>query len=198
MRSTPDPTIDYDDVDDIIATAERLREKARNELTLDEMREVGAEVGIPAEYIDRAHQKLQEVRRAETIAAIRQKNRRRRLLSIAGGILLVIVVAGAVSYRTTTSRLSELYAEVERHQAEVANVKARQQAVEAHYRDLPDSIDKQAELIGAENRVHVATQRFHEAAARYNSAVRLPPASLITGGNLPKTVKLSHGTARTD
>lgn len=195
MSSPPDPTVDYDDVDDIIATAERLREKARNELTLEEMREVGAEVGIPADFIDRAHQKLQEERRAETIAAIRQKNRRQRMLTIIGGILVLILVAGAVSYSSTTSRLNDLYAEVEQHQAEVANQKARQGSVEAHYRDLPDSLDKQAELIGAENRVRVATQRFNEAAARYNRAVRLPPASMLTGGSLPSMVPLDHDTA---
>ncbi|RAL25542.1 hypothetical protein DL240_02620 [Lujinxingia litoralis] len=96
-----------------------------------------------------------------------------------------------IAYQASTANLNAHYREVEHHQAEVANVVARKDAIVAQYADQPDSLEKRAELVGSENRIRVATQRFNEAAAVYNQSARSFPASLFTGSRFPRQVELA-------
>lgn len=177
MTESNDET-DYEDVDDIIGIAERLKQKNQESLSDEELQEVGAELGIPAEYIDQARDELERRRREERTREERLEKRRRRWRRrglIAGGALLVVF--GLWSW-IATAKLNQSYSAVESHRSEVRNQLDRKAAIREQFADQPDSPEKQAQLTGSENRVRVAIQRYNDVAADYNRRARSFPASL--------------------
>ena len=194
-QTAPDqtgPTVDYEDVDDVIAIAERMRADEANRLTPEELAEIGAELGIPAEYVDRARQKLRE-RRAHQEREAKQAARLRTKIAVIAGAL--ILCAGAIFGLWSSfavSSLRDAFAEVERTRAQVDNIRARKTAIEQQFEGRGPSLEKDAQLVGAQNRLRVELKRFNEAAAQYNRRASSFPASLWTGGpNLPVRVDMA-------
>ncbi len=182
--------INYDDVDEVIGLASRMRQESQGRLTAEEMAEIGAELGIPAEYVDQAREELSR-RRAEEERAEKAARARRNLVMMVGGggFLLTALVFGLWSM-VAVSSLQGVYAQVEAQAAEVQNVEDRREAILELYADRPDSVERDAEIVGSENRIRVARQRYNEAVAVYNQRAARFPASLWTGAaGLPDRVE---------
>ncbi len=176
-EETPDET-DYEDVDEVIGIAERMMQKQESALSDEELQEVGAELGIPAEYVDRARNELQRRREKERERKKRRRRRRRRWkrrLTI--GATVAGVIFGLWSW-VAVSNLRQTHARIESQRAEIANQQDRKEAIEEQFADQPDSPEKQAQLTGSENRLRVAIQRYNRAAADYNRRAGSFPAAL--------------------
>jgi hypothetical protein len=170
--------VDYEDVDEVIELASRMRQESQGRLTPEELQEIGEELGIPAQYVERAREELGR-RRIQADEAEREAKARRQMLVWRGGIgAVVVVVVFGVWSMFAVSNLRTLYAGVEAHEAEIANLRERQASVVELYAGRPDSPDRDAEIVGAENRVRVAMQRHGEAAAAYNERAGRFPATL--------------------
>ena len=168
-----------EDIDDVIGLAAEMMQEDDDTLALEDLRAVGAELDIPPEYLERAREELAR-RRAEAEAArAREAAARRKLLTYIGigAVALVVIVVGWGW--AAVSGLRTAYASVEAQRAQVANVLERQEAIREALADRPDSPDKDAELVGSENRVRVETQRYAGAAAAYNDRAGRFPASLF-------------------
>ncbi len=175
---------DYDDVDDVIALAERLRSEDESRLSAEEMAEIGGELDIPAKYIEQARAQLAEQReqqdKQKRIEQRQSRARRKVVLAAAAAVVVLVALVGLWS-RGEASDLGELHAAIEAQQAQVDNVRARKKAVEKHYAGRPDSVDKDAEIVGAENRIRVETKRLDALVSRYNQRAASFPVSLWTG-----------------
>lgn len=171
--------IDEADVDDVVEIATRMMQEEEGQLSLAELQEVGEELDIPPEYIARAREELarqREVAQREAAAEAESKRKLRTTLTYVGlAVAAVVIVWGAIA----ASQLSDLHAAVEAQAAQVENVVARRATVAAHYADRPDGPDKDAEIVGAENRIRVESKRYADAATAYNAAARKFPAALV-------------------
>ena len=68
----------------------------------------------------------------------------------------------------------------------------RQVTVQKRYENQPLTTAREAELAGAENRVHIERKRYDEAASEYNTSASTFPGSLwVTLFGLPERVELS-------
>lgn len=156
------------DVDDVIEIAAKMMAEEEGQLSLTELQEVGEELDIPAEYVERAQKELVEQRKREKAELEAKVAFKRNVFLAGGGAAVVLALVLGVGTMTTGSTLAAIHADVEAARAQVENVKARKASVEELYKGQPDSPDKMAELMGAENRVRVETKRYSEAAAAYN------------------------------
>lgn len=181
-----------DDVDDVVEIATRMMIEDEGKLTLEELQEVGEELDIPAEYIARAQTQLVEQRAKQKQELEAKAAQRRSTVTIgAVGVSAIIFV---VMFWTgmTASSLAKLHGAVVSSQAQIANVTERRAAVVELYKNRPDSPDKDAELVGAENRIRVETKRYAEAAAAYNAKASGFPGSLARAfKGLPAQVSTS-------
>ncbi len=161
--------VDDEDLDDVIEIASRMMMDEEESLSLDELREVGRDLDIPEEYLDRARKEL-EVQRAEERKAERralEEKKSGRLIVASVAALLTALLLGWIGF--AHSALSTLHAELETARAQVENVRERQADIEKLYEERAASPDRDAELIGAQNRVRVETKRYSELAAKYNA-----------------------------
>ncbi|MBN1946455.1 MAG: hypothetical protein JW797_12320 [Bradymonadales bacterium] len=185
-------TVNVEDVDDIIGVAAELMQADEQTLTLQELEEVGHELDIPAEYIDRAIQTLKQRRENEARARTLAVARRRKVRLAAVVVSIVLVFLLAILAFIGQANLRSSLAEVELKQAQVRSVMQRQLEVQARYQDLPATPDRDAELSGAQNRVYVERQRYDQAATSYNeSAGGLLGGLWTTLFRLPDRVPLS-------
>lgn len=182
---------DYDDVDDVIALAERLRSEDESELSAEEMADIGAELDIPQRYVDQARRQLEEQRERQQREAKRASKLRRKLAIGAAVALFVLATIFGLWSNSAVSSVSNLHAQVQSQRAQVENVRARQRAIEERLADRPDSPDKDAELVGAQNRIRVETRRLNDLIAEYNQEASAFPASLWTGSEqLPSHLEM--------
>ena len=77
-------------------------------------------------------------------------------------LFLIIAFSGQGS-------LEDALATAEQKKAQVRNVLERQVAVHERYQGRPSTVDSEAEISGAENRVRVERRRYDEAASEYNA-----------------------------
>ena len=71
-------------------------------------------------------------------------------------------------------------------------MRARQRAIQATLGSQPSTPDREAELVGAENRVRVEVQRYAKAAAEYNEAASgLLAPILASWAGLPRELPLT-------
>lgn len=187
----PDATTRRDDVDDVIGLATEMMMAEQDELSREDLNAVGRELDVPPEYIERAREELAR-RAAERTRAEREAvERRRKLLRRTIAAVAAAALTLAVWSWSAVSGVRERHAAVQSTAGQVENVRARRAQVTQLLAGRPASVDKDAELIGAENRVRVETQRYTLAAAAYNDAAARFPASLVlplTG--LPRAVPL--------
>lgn len=192
MRPAPQPErVEREDVDDVIELASRMHEEERDRLDVADLHAVGAELDLPPEIVERARVQLAERRQEEVrTSAARAELRRRRARWAAVSAVLLALVLG-VWGQATASALGERHAAVTAQAAQVENVRARQREVEELLAGRPSSPDRDAELIGAGNRVRVETQRYALAAAAYNEAAARAPAAWVRPlAGLPREVPL--------
>lgn len=196
-QGAPPTHVAYDDVNELIATATRLMQKdaAPETLTAEDLRRIGAELDIPARYVDQALEAL-ALRREEQVQAARAREERSRLRSVklrqgawVGAALMgLLAVSGLVVRNGLTSSLSE----VARQRAQVRNVLERREVLRARQDSLTPGPERDAELSGADNRVSLEQRRYDERAAGYNaSAASFPSGWVGRLSGLPSALPLS-------
>ncbi len=197
-RSQPaEPRIAYEDVDELIHTATRLMQKdaAPDTLTVEDLRQIGRELDIPAEYVDRARDVL-EARRQEEARARQEAERQRvarhaRLRRWAVGVAVGVGVLGLATVPVSNGLRGSL-AEVTRQRAQVHNVVERRTRVQERHASSTPGPERDAQLSGADNRVSVEQRRYDELATRYNaSASSFPTSWVVRLTGLPTSVPLS-------
>lgn len=183
---------EYEDVDDLVGIATELMQRDENKLDREMLHEVGRELDIPPEYLEEARTELAKRRAlAKAESAAKTALRKKITLAVGAGVLLLTAAFG-VGYTSTASTLRERHAELSAREAQVQNVRERQAAVIERLGDRAPTPDIDAELIGAENRVRVETQRYAESAALYNEAAGGSWASFVAGlAGVPTSVPLS-------
>ncbi len=199
QKQAPGDVLVRDDVDDVVGHAEDIRREDEQKLSLDELKAVGRELDLKEEHIERAVERLTDERSVARERAQQELEQRTRLLARvkvgAAAVLAVALISGLVAWigaSSKSSSLRALSADADRARAQLVNVSERQQRIEAEFRPRPPSPDRDAELLGAENRVRVERKRYDDAAAKYNSAVTGAFGGLaVTWYGLPARVPLS-------
>lgn len=187
-----DDRVQRDDIDDLIGVAVEIKEKDEQSLTIEDMEEVALELDIEPEYVEQARAELQRRREEQEKKAAREERARatRKKWAVIGGVGVVAVFG--IWSAATLSTLGSLHSEVEATRAQVQNVRERKKAVVDQLKGRPASADRDAELVGAENRIRVETKRYSEAAARYNEAATSFPAPIVRPiSGLPSEVPLT-------
>lgn len=182
--SGPEPkerTIPRQDVDDVVGVASELAEAEAQRVRVADMKEIAAELAIDPRHVEPAIAALERRRAEEKAAADRASAARRAWMVRLGtaSVVALVVTLGAVAW--THSTLAPRWAEVEARRAQVETVLERRADVEAIWADRAPSLDRDAELAGAENRVGVERRRYDEAAADYNAAAAGLPHALVCG-----------------
>ncbi|MGM0557975.1 MAG: hypothetical protein ACQEVA_16435 [Myxococcota bacterium] len=185
--------VDRAELDDIIGVAARKKQVAEDSLTVEEVKEVAAELDIDEEYVDAAVHELERRRRAADKRRQRDEERARRLrkagLGVVGAIAVICLVMFGISY----ARLSSSLSAAEQQRAQVDNVVERQAATLEQYEGQPTSIEKNAALEGAENRVRIEVRRYDEAAGAYNKVARGLFGGVVTSVvGMPEQLPLSN------
>ena len=189
---TDEKQIPREQLDDIIGEAARQKQKAEDSLTVDEIKEVAAELDIDDEFVDAA---VNELKHRQERAEKRRKQaeaRRKSMLKIGGATTATIAVIFGIMFAISYGRLNSRLAAVEQKRAQVQNVVERQDKTEDMYEGQPSSIERNAALEGAENRVRIEIKRYDEVAATYNSSARGFPGNLVVAlAGMPDEVPLS-------
>ncbi len=186
--------VERDDVDDVIGIAARLDMEAEDQLSLSEVEAVAAELDIDPEHVREATRKLQKDRADERAETVRKAALRRKLVGVAAAVVTAVLLALTALTGVGHSGLNARYAEVEARQAQIVSVMERQERVEKRYEGLKLDKDREAEIIGADNRVRVERRRYDQAAAEYNrysSGLSGRLARTVFGH--PVRVELSNG-----
>lgn len=169
---------DYDDVDDVIDLAERLRMADADRLSAQEMTEVGEDLGIPQKYVDQARRQLSEQRAVEAREKRGRAANERKIRRFGAIISIVLIAIGCIWSAVASSSLGDAEAALRAQSRQVQSARQRQSSVHTLLADRPASPDKDAELIGAENRVRVELKRCNEALSAYQRAANSFPVSL--------------------
>lgn len=159
-----------DDIDDVIGIAAELMRQDEERIDRADLHTVGRELDIPPEYIEKARTELAHRRAEQTRLAAESSAKKKRVAMVVGATAAALVIVFALAYASTVSTLRDRHTAVQSHAAQVANVRARRTTVVQQLADRPASADKDAEIIGAENRIRVETKRYADAAAAYNQA----------------------------
>lgn len=187
-RKSPPRDVDYEDVDDLIGLASEMADADAGKLTVAELESIASEMDIPTEYVAKAVTTLESRRKNDALAA-RQSAQRRRMVAVVIAAMLAVASLWTYGVRGT---LSDLSAEVDAKQAQVASVIERQTKVNARYEGLDATPERDAELAGAENRVRVEMRRYDDAVTAYNKAAQGLMATLAQGVfGLPPKMPLS-------
>lgn len=189
---TTEAKVAYEDVDDVIAAAARAKDREESFLSVEELKEVAAELDIPERLLSPA---IEEVRRRRELelaserAAVEAAQRRRQIALYAGAALSIVLLVWGLVAR---AGLRDAMLEAEQQRSQVVNVMDRQVATRAQWDDAPDSPEKRAELSGAENRVRVERQRYDELATEYRRhATSLGGRVVVWLGGYPPELPLS-------
>ena len=180
------------DVDDVIEAAAKAHAVERETLSVEEIEDVARQLEIPAELVAPAIAVVRKQRRdqlaADAAAAAAAATRLKIIGGVAAGLAAIVLVWGLAarsSVRTAWSR-------VEKHRAQVLNVRDRQRATAVQWDGVADSPRKSAELTGAENRVRVEQKNYDAAAVEYNdTASGLMARVVVAWGDYPESVPLS-------
>ncbi len=157
-----------EDVDDIIGLAAQMKDAEAEHLTVQDLEDVAQELDIEPRYVKRAIEKLKAQRASLKLEEERKSKRLKAWLSVPVLALLVPVLVLAGFAFSGASTLEQHHVVVEQKRAQVVNVRERQERIEAKLKGLPMTPDREAELVGSENRVRIETRRYDEAAAAYN------------------------------
>lgn len=157
----------FQDVEEVIAAAARANEERLEQVSVEEVQDIAAQLDIPTDLVAPA---IEEVRRRRETQLAEERAReartkRLRLGAAVGGSLLVVVIA--IWLLTARAALEDAKLAVDRQKAQVINVVERQRATVHQWAGAADSPDKQAELSGAENRVRIERARYDELVTVY-------------------------------
>jgi hypothetical protein len=169
IEPEPDGT-PVDDVDDVIGIAAEMMREEEGRLDQADLHAVGEELDIPPEYIERARVELRRRREQQSKDLAERTATRKKLALGAMATTGVVALVTGLLYASTAADLRERYADVQSRAAQVENVRARKAAIVQQLAGRPPSPDKDAELVGAENRIRVESKRYAEAATSYNQA----------------------------
>lgn len=174
-------SIAREDVDDVVGVASELAQAEEARVRVEDMKEIAEELAIDPKHVEPAIETL-ERRRAEAREAEQRSSALRRTWAMRLGTALGVVaaLAGGASMWTRAA-LAPRWVEVEQARSQVETVIERRARVEEIWRDQPSSLDRDAELAGAENRVGVERRRYDEAASEYNATASSIPHALVCG-----------------
>lgn len=185
--------IEREQLDDIIGEAARQKQVAEESLTVDEIQEVAAELDIDEQYVDAAVNELQRRQKEAEKRRERAEERRKRLRKIALWVFVSVGAICLVTFGISYARLNGKLSEAEQKRAQVESVVERQAQTRAQYEGQPTSIEKNAALEGAENRVRIEIRRYDQVAAGYNRSARGFPGNLVTSTlGMPEKLPLSN------
>ncbi len=159
--------IAFKDVEDVIAAAARANDERQDQVSVEELQEMAAELDIPADLVGPAIEtvrKRREIQLASERDRAARNKRRWRGAAIAAGVTTVILI---VWLATSRGALLDAKLAVDLQRAQVINVLERQRATVKQWATAPDSPDKQAELSGAENRVRIERARYDQLVTSY-------------------------------
>ncbi len=181
--------IRVDDVDDAIGIAIEWAKAEADTVSVAQLVEIGAEVGLPAPAMLEAAATLEEQKRA---ALERAAQRKRYAAALLAGLVFSVVLLVSIA-AIGRSSLVEQRVEVDGKRARVASVIARRNDMLTNLEgaDLA-SEERWAEISGSENRISVEKRRYDEAATEYNRRAATFSGSL--GASLfghPKHIELS-------
>lgn len=171
-------TISQDQVDDVIGVAAELAERDARQVALDDVKKVGRELGLSPEHVEEAVGELRRREATETVRRTAEARKRRLALTVGGAAVGLVVLTVGLAALGARSDLQSAYEAVERQEAQVNTVRARQAEVQALFAGRTPTQGADDELVGALNRVAVERKRYDEAAAAYNARVGGFPASL--------------------
>lgn len=157
----------FKDVEEVIAAAARANEERLEQVSVEEVQDIAAQLDIPADLVAPAIEEVRRRRETQLAQERAREARTKRLrlgAAIGGGVLAVII---AVWLLTARAALEDAKLAVDRQRAQVINVTERQRATVRQWATAPDSPDKQAELSGAENRVRIERARYDELVTSY-------------------------------
>lgn len=161
--------IDVNDLDDIIAIAEQLQgEEEPERLSFEEVQAIAKELDISTEAVQKAFLVLEEGRVKQAQEEQKQQERKalrnKRITQACLVAMICILLSFLFSYNTLTHQSTE----VELHISYVQTALDRQAVIQKRYGTLEPTLDSNAELDGAENRVRVAQRRYDKAVNDYN------------------------------
>ncbi len=189
---TDDARIAIADVDDVIEAAAQAHAVERETLSVEEVQDVARQLQIPAELVAPAIAVVRKRRRDQLAADAAAAAATAMRLKVLGGVaaaLAAIVLAWGLAAR---SSVRAAWSRVEKHRAQVLNVRDRQRATKVQWEGVADSPRRSAELTGAENRVRVEQKNYDAAAVEYNDTASGVMARLVvTWGDYPESVPLS-------
>lgn len=182
----PARSVNYEDVDDVIGLAAEMKNADEGQLSVEDVKSVAAEVGVPAPYVERALTELE--RRKAQRAAEGAKHKRRAMIAAAALAVLGLGFAAAAVTGANALRASLATAEQKRSQVEnvtrrLASVVEERRRLEARRHANADAQTEadtriEAEYLGAMNRVSIETRRYDVAASEYNARAASFPGSL--------------------
>ncbi len=179
-------SIPRDDVDDVVGVASELAEAELARVRVEDMKEIAAELAIDPKHVEPAIETLASRRREEAEREARAAAGRRAWAVRVSAVIGALVAIAAACGLWTRSTLAPQWVEVERARSQVETVIERRARVESIWRDREPSLDRDAELAGAENRVGIERRRYDEAAAAYNAAASgLPHAAMCALVGVP-------------
>jgi hypothetical protein len=164
--------IERHELDDIIGEAARQKQVAEDSLTIEEVEEVAAELDIDEEYVEAAVHELQRRQELAEKQRKRAEDRASRMRKIAAWGIGAVAAICLVMFAIAFTRLNSTLSAAEQQRAQVESVVERQIATVEQYEGQPTSIEKNAAIEGAENRVRVEIRRYDEAAGTYNKVAR--------------------------
>lgn len=170
-----------------------MKQADAERLTVEELEEVAGDLDIEPQYVAQAVETLRQRRaRAQAREAARRARRRKIALGVGIAAAAVAVILGLMAM-IGRSGLSERLAAIRAQHAQVVNVMERQQQVEVRLTGQPQTPDREAELLGSENRVRVEIKRYNQVASAYNEhASSIAGAVALAIFDLPARVPMAH------
>ena len=172
-------SIPREDVDDVVGVASELAEAEQARVRVEDMKEIAAELAIDPRHVEPAIETLERRRREEREAEDKVRAARRTWAVRVSVAVFAVLGLGLGAGAWTRSALAGDWTEVERARSQVETVIERRARVQEIWRDQPPSLDRDAELAGAENRVGIERRRYDEAAAAYNARASGIPHALL-------------------
>lgn len=191
-----EPTLSRNEAEDLIGRAAEMDHEDAEKLTRVEVIEAAREAGVSEASVHKAIQKDEQEKVAANLQRAYRRDRRKAFAKNTAAIVVVVLVSALVAFGMFHVRTARVRDEIttrmeaiRQHRADVHSAMQRQTLVRATWenpivfnpnrllfsgsveydRAMADRIRvRDAEITGAENRVHIAVRRYDAAVADYN------------------------------
>lgn len=184
------------EAEEALGRAARIETDASDRLRVGELVDAGKEVGISEASVHQALLEQEKARfeqeraRAARKAIVSTWMRRTGVAAIAAAMSMAIFEIVGVVER---DRLASEFEHVEHRRSDVHSATERRNYTLAWWMDIPrtqeNDANRTADLVGSENRVHIAIRRYDTAVAAYNRYAE--SMTLESTGGMPKHLPYS-------